>query len=178
MSPKLLNILLLISSLVMYYYVVNPLYSGADMGLISPDKSIQKLVEERNTYKKTIEVVPDIIKKAKDTKKQYDELLEEDRKKILVMVPVAVNDIKLMSEVTNIGAKSGVVLDSMGIKDKGGEYSVSFSVTTTYTNFKNIMKYWEKSMRLFNLQSVSFSPGKTPEDIVKFNIELSTYYMK
>lgn len=178
MSPKLLNVLLIISSVVLYYYVVDPLYSGADMGLISPDKSIQKLVEERETYNKTIKAVPEVIKKANDTRKQYEDLSEEDKKKILVMVPVAVNDIKLMSEITNIGSKSGVMLENMGIKDKGGEYSISFSVMTTYTNFKNIMKYWENSMRLFTLQSVTFSPGKTPEDIIKFNVDLSTYYMK
>ncbi len=95
------------------------------------------------------------------------------------MVPISVNEIKLMSELTNIGLKSGVPIENMGIKDKGsGVYSVSFSVVTTYTNFKRVIAIWEKNMRLFTLESVSFIPGKTEEEPIKFSVELSTYYMK
>lgn len=178
MSPKTLNIFLMISSVMLYNYVINPLYSGATSPLFEPDQDIKKLVEKRDTYSKTIEAFPGIVDEATTMQAQYDSIQEVDRKKILTMVPVSVNDVKLMSELTNIGVDSGVPIDGMGIKDKGGYYSVSFSVMTTYTNFKKIMTYWENSMRLFTLQSVSFSPGKTEEEEIKFTVELSTYYMK
>lgn len=179
MSPKLLNILLLTISVVLYYYVVNPLYSGTESLLFSSGQSITNLKKELDTYNKTIVAVPNLIAQANSDKALYDTIPEEDRKKILIMVPVAVNDIKLMSELTNIGVESGVPLDEMGIKDKGnGEYLVSFTITTTYTSFKKVMEYWEKSMRLFRLQTVAFDPGKTEEDVIKFSVELSTYYMK
>lgn len=179
MTPKLLNILLIVLSWLLYSYVVDPLYSGTSSFLFDDGQGFKSLIEKRNAYDKTIEEVPKIIKQANDAKKVFDTLPEEDKKKILTMVPVSVNDIKLMSEVTNIGNESGVPLDGMDIKDKGnGLYIVSFTVTTTYTNFKNIIKVWENSMRLFTLESVTFSPGKTEEDPIKFNVELSTYYMK
>lgn len=178
MSPKLLNILLIISSWALYNYIVSPLYFGEDSFIFAAGQDINSLVEKRNTYDKTIAAVPEIINQAKAVKGNYDNLSEEDKKKILVMVPVSVNDIKLMSELTNIGVESGIPLEGMGIKDKGGTYSVSFSVMTTYANFKKIITYWENSMRLFTLQSVSFNPGKTEDEIIKFNIELYTYYMK
>lgn len=185
MTPKLLNILLIIISGVLYIYVVNPLYSGTDSFFFASGQDIKSLTTKLATYDATIAEVPNIIKKAKDAKDQYDKISEDDRKKILTMVPVSVNDIKLMSEITNIGTEALTPIDGMGVKDKGlaknskeGEYSVSFTVLTTYTNFKKMMAYWESSMRLFRLQSVSFSPGKTEEEPIKFSVELSTYYMK
>lgn len=178
MSPKLLNSLLIVASFVIYYYIVNPLYFGSPSVYFDNEKSIPKLTEKIRTYDKTIEAVSLLKNHAKVSSAQFEALTEEDKKKILTMVPVEINDIKLMSELTKIGIDSGVMIEGMGVKDKGGYYSVSFNITTTYTNFKEVMKFWESSMRLFSLQSVSFSPGKTEEDMIKFNIELYTYYMK
>lgn len=179
MTPKLFNILLIILSWLLYSYVVDPLYSGTTSFLFDDGQSFKSLTEKRNAYDKTIEEVPKMIKQAETARKTFDAIADDDKKKILTMVPTGINEIKLMSEVTNIGNESGVPLDNMGIRDKGnGEYSVAFSVSTTYTNFKNVIKVWENSMRLFTLQSVTFSPGKTEEEPIKFNVELSTYYMK
>ena len=167
-------------------YVVNPLYTGSSSFLFKEGSGLKDLIKKRNAYDKTIAELPKVIEQAEVAKKSYDNISEIDRKNILTMVPVSVNEIKLMSELTNIGVESGLPIDNMGIKDKGadiknknnGVYTVSFSLMTTYTNFKKIIPVWEKSMRLFTLESVSFSPGKTEEEEVKFNVGLSTYYMK
>lgn len=179
MTPKLLNILLLASSVVMYYMIINPLYFGTDSIFFTQADSIEKLTERVNTYNKTIETIPTLISQAKLNVSQFETISEDDRKKILTMVPVSIDELKLMSELTNIGIDSGTPIDSMGIKDKGnGIYSVTFSVNTTYANFKKIITVWENSMRLFTLQSISFNPGMTENEPVKFNVELWTYYMK
>lgn len=179
MSPKYLNILLIIASGVIYYTVVSPLYFGGTSPFFSQDQNIQSLTDKRNTYDKTIAAFAAVDVQAKLNTDQFKSISEEDRKKIFIMVPTSVDNIKLMSELTNIGVISGVAIDGMGIKDKGdGTYSISFSISTTYTNFKKIMSVWENSMRLFALQSVSFNPGKSDEEILKFNVELSAYYMK
>jgi hypothetical protein len=178
MSPKLLNSLLLVASAVLYFYVIEPLYFGSASSFFDNEKSIPMLVQKRNSYDMTIAAFPDLLKKAKTNVEQYNSITEEDKRKIMTLVPTSVDEIKLMSELTNIGNASGVQIDGMGIKDKGGSYSINFSITTTYTNFKEIMRYWGSSSRLFALQSVSFTPGKTEDDLIKFNIELVTYYMK
>ncbi len=184
MSPKLLNILLLVASFVLYYYVINPLYFGAASNFFDVEKSIPRLTERVNTFDKTIAAVKTVKAHSEESFAKYSTLTEEDKKKILTMVPVEVNDIKLMSELVKISeltkseGDQGVAMDGMGIKDKGGLYSVSFNINTTYANFKKMMKIWESSGRLFSMQSVTFNPGKTEEDLIKFNIELYTYYMK
>ncbi len=180
MTPKLLNILLLILSGFLYFYIIEPLYTGSESFIFTQGQDLKTLMNERDTYDKTIAEVPKLIDKAAKAKASYDKISDTDRHNIMVMVPVSVDNIKLMSELTNIGVESGIPIDGMGVKDKSlGEYSVSFSVMATYSDFKNkVMPYWEKSMRLFTLQSVSFAPGKTEDEVVKFSVQLSTYYMK
>lgn len=178
MSPKVLNILLLAMSYVLYSYVITPLYFGGN-GLIPLGESVPSLVKKNNNYDSTLIGVDKIIKDANDTRKQYDEITKEDKDKMYVMIPTSINDIKFMKELTLSVLDTGIPLDSMSIKDKGnGEYAVSFSVLTTYTKFKMYMNYWENSLRLYSLKSVTFSPGKTEDSEIKFNVELSTYYMK
>ncbi|MBP6948608.1 MAG: type 4a pilus biogenesis protein PilO [Candidatus Pacebacteria bacterium] len=179
MTPKNLNILLIALSVFLYMYVVDPLYSGKSSFIFKEGQGFKELIKKRNDYDKILQEIPKVIKQAEVAEKQYGDISENDRKNILVMVPTSVDNIKLMSELTNIGVESGVPIDNMGIKDKEkGVYIVSFSVNTTYTNFKKIMNVWEKSMRLFTIDSVSFSPGKTEEEEVKFNVSLNTYSMK
>lgn len=180
MTPKILNILLLTISAFLYFAVIDPLYSGTTSFLFSDGQSFKSLIAKRDAYDKTIAAVDGLIKQANDAEITYQSVSPEDKKKILTMVPISINDIKLMNELTNIGNLPGnVPIEGMGIKDRGnGEYTVDFNVTTTYSNFDKIIRIWENSMRLFTLQSVSFGPGKTEDEPTKFNIEFYTYYMK
>ena len=179
MTPKLLNIILIVSSVLLYNFIVSPLYTGGDSSLFDASQGIDKLIVQRNTYDKTIAALPGIFAEAEKDTKEYQAISQEDRQKILVMVPTEINDIKLMSELTNMGIDSGIPIDSMGVKDKGnGEYTVGFNIFTTYSKFKKVMAYWEKSMRLFRLNSVTFSPGKTEEENTKFTVDLTAFYMK
>lgn len=178
MSPKVLNIFLLVISYILYSYVVSPLYFGKE-SVISFGENVPALIKLNNTYDATLSEVEVIIKGAKDAKAQYESISSDDRKNMLIMVPESIDEIKLMKELTLSVVDTGIPLDGMAVKEKGGgEYAVSFSVITTYTKFKMYMNYWENSMRLYSLKSVSFNPGKTEDDEIKFSVELSTYYMK
>lgn len=179
MSPKLLNILLIIATGTLYYLFINPIYSGIDTGIWSPgEENIKSLIVLRDQYDATIKGIDGISSKANALQKRYDSFDDETKTKMMIMVPDSINTIKLLSELTSIADQAGFPLDSIGVKDRGGEYSVSFTVVTTYTKFKDFITHWEKSMRLFTLQSVTFSPGKTDEDALKFNVDLTTYYLK
>lgn len=177
MTPAKLNIILLIISFVLYYYVVSPLYFGTDSFFVIGD-NISTLQQKSKTLDKTIAAYAVLEKQAKDSLNAYNNISPEDKQKIMVMVPEQVDDIKLMSELTNIGIASGVPIEGMGVKDKEGSYLISFSVTTTYDNFKKVMATWENSRRLLSLKSFTFAPGKTNDDKLKFTIELVAYYLK
>lgn len=179
MTPKLLNILLLTLSLVLYFYFVKPVYTGVNPGLWSPgEQNIQALIKKNADYDVAINTIDSVIKKAEELKRKYESFTEETKANIEIMVPTSIETLVMLDELTRVVEDTGPV-DSIGIKDKGGgEYAVNLTVLLSYTQFKQFMTYWERNMRLYNIQSVSFSPGKREEDIIKFNVELATYYLK
>lgn len=182
MSPKILNTLLLLISFIMYNYVIDPLYYGSDSPFFDPEENVPSLVKKIDTYDATIKEVSSLIKKALEAKKQYEAISPDDKKNMLLMVPISIDEIKLLKELTLSSSNekgTGVPLESVGVKDKGnGEYNVSFTLYVTYDNFKKYMEYWENSLRLYSLNSISFGLGKTEDDLLKFNVDMSTYYMK
>ncbi len=158
--------------------LVGPLYSGEDVGVWAPENNVKSLIQQREDYTKTIEGVNTIIAQAKNITKQYEGIDDETRRKLSIMIPDSINEIKLYAELTRIGAQANLPLEAIGLKDKGlGEYTVSLTVKTTYTNFKKFISYYEKSMRLFTLESVFFAPAREENAEVKFNVELTTYYL-
>ena len=185
MSPKILNIFLIISSFVLYFYAIKPLYSGPSSFLVGPGNDVKSLISRRADYDKTIDVVSDVFKQADKARTQYESLTDVDKKNILTMVPVTVDEIKLMSEITNLAVISGIKMEGFGIKDKGvnkkdnfGEYTVSFSFLGTYSDFKKSMVHWENSMRLFKVDAITFTPAASEDEVTKFTVSLATYYMK
>lgn len=179
MSPKLLNLLLLISSGALYYLVISPVYTGESSGVFEiPGDSIQALIKKEADYDATIQTAKDTVTLSKKIKKEYAVFDDATKEKMSIMVPDTINEVKLLNEITKMAILLGLPIDNLGVKDtNGGEYNVYFTVETTYVEFKNFMSKFEKSARLYTLQSVSFPPGKRDEDIIKFTVALSTYYM-
>lgn len=179
MSPRLFNTLLIISSIVLYAYVIKPLYYTGVEGIFwTPESSVQSLRDLNDKYQKTIDGVDGIIRDANKLKGQYETFDEESKNKMMIMVPPSVNEIKLLSELTNIANNAGFAVEDVSVKDKNGEYSIALTFRSTYLQFKQFVDLYEKNMRLLTIKSVSFSPSKDEEALVKFDIEFSTYYLK
>ena len=47
-----------------------------------------------------------------------------------------------------------------------------------YENFKKLMDTFEKSMRLFSIQAVSFTAPEKDGDLTSYDVKLQTYYIK
>lgn len=178
MSPKLFNILLIVASLVLYFYVVDPLYTGADGVFWAPKDNVKSLKASGQPYTSTINGIPKIMRDAKNMSKEYEVFDEKAKNTIMIMVPTSVDEVKLLSEITEVANREGFALDGLAVKDKKTYFTISFSVKTTYPRFKTLMIAYEKSMRLIALDSVSFNPVKDETEPIKFSVELVTYYMK
>lgn len=180
MSPKLLNILLIVSSYVLYFYIFVPVYTGVDSILLTPgENNIKSLIEKKEKYVLANKSIDGLVKEANSLQSKYDSFDQVTKDKIMVMVPESVDNIKLLSEMTRIAYEKGVILDSLSVKEKGGgEYAVNLTILATYSQFKEFITYYENSMRLLALQSVAFSPSKNETDEYKFSVEFLTYYLK
>ncbi len=183
MSPKLLNLLLIVFSFTLYYLVISPLYSG--IGAIwQPEKSIAALKTLNAQYDQTLSQAEGLLKQADQLRKEYNALDASSKEKMLRMVPESVDPIRLLSEVDRIAAESGIGLASVSYADIpqatkfAGAYQLSMSVKTSYPKFKEFMRNYENSLRLFTLQSVNFSAPEKEGDLITFQVRLLTYYLK
>lgn len=184
MSTNLRNLLLIIASFSLYYVAIKPLYTGVG-GVMQPERSIQTLRVLNTQYDDTLSKADDIMKQAETLRAQYARVSAEDKAKMAVMVPDSVDQVHLLSEVRSIGEDAGFALTDIlytagsngGVSTKGTA-SISFSVKTTYPRFKVLMNNFEKSLRLFSVDSVSFAVPVKEGDLTTYQVRLQTYYLK
>ncbi|MDB5260619.1 MAG: hypothetical protein JWN37_850 [Candidatus Nomurabacteria bacterium] len=182
MSPRLLNTLLIVGSFALYYVVISPLYSGGGT-VWQPEQSITALKTSNEEYTKTVAQVNELYNEAETLKKQYNNIDADTKKKIETMVPAKIDPVRLLSEVDNIANTTGVPISDLSYSENPavggrGSYTVSFSTKTTYTKFKQLLDSYEKSMRLYNIESTSFSVSTEPGTSTNYQVKLSTYYLK
>lgn len=183
MSPKLLNIFLIIASFATYYILIGPLWTGAGT-VWSPKQGIVDLRNSEAQYSSTVSQAEGLFNQGKDLRSQYEAIDEETKLKMIQMVPSSVDPVRLLSEVNNIAGQSGIALAGVTysegvVADKlRGSYDLAFTVKTSYPKFKEFMRNYETSLRLFTLQSVTFSAPDKAEDLINFQVKLRTYYLK
>lgn len=183
MSKNLLNLLLFILSFALYFLAIKPLYTGVG-GVIQPEQSVQKLRMLNAQYDDTLRKAEDLINQADGLKKQYESVTPKDKAEMAVMVPDGIDKVRLLSEAHKIGEEAGFALNDLSYSEGGnpstgkGYASIAFTVKTTYPRFKALMDNFEKSMRLYSIESVSFNPNGKEDELTSFQVKLQTYYLK
>ncbi|HCC06507.1 TPA: hypothetical protein DEP94_04125 [Candidatus Nomurabacteria bacterium] len=184
MSPKLINILLIVSSAALYYLVIGPLWSGTGSVWTPSRGGVSNLKVQASQYKEAMDRADSIFKQGEDLKAEYELITEAEKQKMLLMVPMKIEKIHLLSEITHIADESGLALTNLSAieinsSDKlRGSYNISFGTKTTYGTFKKFMRNYENSLRLFTIDSVKFSIPDKAEDFIDFKVTLKTYYLK
>jgi hypothetical protein len=183
MSKTTLKLLLAVSTFAVYYLVISPIYSGVGV-LWQPSQSVEALQSLNAQYSDALVQANTLRQQAESLKSDYTKVPEEQKAEMQVMVPDSVDKVRLLSEISGIISQSGLaskdlaVSDSVSSLDHTGAVAITFSVRTTYENFKALMDKFEKSLRLFSISSVSFSAPEKEGDLTQYTVRLETYYIK
>lgn len=184
MSKNLLNLFLIILSAASYFLVIKPVYTGVG-GIMQPEQSVQSLRTLNSQYDSTLEQATGLMSEAETLRSQYSRISAEDKAKMAIMVPESIDKVRLLSEVYGIGQAAGFALNDLTYSESNsssagsrGTVNISFSVKTTYPRFKALMDNFEKSMRLFSINSVSFMTGGKEGELITYQVKLETYYLK
>lgn len=184
MSPKLLNALISVSSFAIYYILIGPLWTGNGSIWSPSGGGIKNLVSSEAQYKETLGKADELFKQGEELRSQYNSIDDDTKQKMLLMVPSKIDKIILFNELDVIASKTGVALNSVFINETPssdklkGQYTVSFKAKTTYSRFKEFMRNYENSLRLFTLDSVLFTAPEKKDDLIEFTVNLKTYYIK
>lgn len=189
MPKNLFNLAILSLAVGMYYLVINPLYTG--IGLIwSPSQGIKSLRELNIQYDDALSQAAALYSQAQVLETEYASIDEAAKSKIGVMVPYEIDPVRLLDEVTQIGIKNNIALTRLSytqdesFKAPGvnsgaqGAYTLTFSVTTTYSKFKELMHSFETSLRLFTIKRVKLDAGSNDNNLMDFTVEVETYYLQ
>ncbi len=178
MSPKLLNILLILIPAVLYYGYLDPMYNGTPGLIWTPESGIMKLKSENVQMKNALlqlSFIETEVKKLNDDYKKVDPLVKQ---KAEMLLPDSIDSIKLRNEVLSIADNSGVAISALivmpaitGKMDPNLKYyTVSFGIKSRYSVFKKAIESYEKSTRLFILDSVAIVKAKKSDTQVQSSV--------
>ena len=194
MSPKLLNVLLIILPVSLYYGYIEPMYTGQPGIVWTPESSIVVLQSQNVEYQNAFNQIEAIEREVIKLNGDYTAVGQDLKNKVALLLPNEINEIKLRNEVISIASKVGIAVSDLSVNPitrqtipKLQGYKVSFSVTGHYVDLKKMFAKYEKSTRLFILINVSiersFADGnkvKEGDDIqsLKATIVYDVYYLK
>jgi hypothetical protein len=183
MSKKLLNLLLIVATFAVYYLLIGPVYKGVG-GVWQPGESVKSLQVLNAQYDETLMQADALFSQAETLRSQYSRISDAQKDMMKVMVPDSIDKVRLLSEVSGILLNSGFPSNDLAFSDgpsssnSKGTAAVSFTVKATYPKFKELMDTFEKSMRLFSIQDVSFSVAGKEGELPSYQVKLETYFIK
>lgn len=189
MNRNITPLILIVLALGLFFTFTN--------GRITELKSIQAV---NNNYLQAINNSVDLIKNRDNVLKSYNSLSDEDKSRLDKMLPNNVDNVRLIIDVTNIGARHGIPLKnittsapdgSQGASGSGattpatsqasanqvsGVVTVSFSFSASYQNFLAFLGDIQSSLRVLDISHLTVSANDS--GTYDFSIALQTYWLK
>jgi len=155
------------------------------------------LMDGINKVSNDIAFLDQILSNAKELKavrnthlEKYKALIPEDLEKLNKLLPDRIDNVRLIIDVDNIAARYGMTLKNVRVKSDGGKaptslgtsdkpyasVGLSFAVSSSYENVQRFLIDLEKSLRLVDINSVSFTAGD--KDFDEYQIDLVTYWSR
>lgn len=193
MSPKLLNLLLVILPFVLYYGYIDPMYNGTPGLMWTFENTIPVLKAKNVQYENSIGQIDLIQRSADNLNKDYKAVDPKVIEKLNTLLPPSVDPVKLRNDIVSIASKSGVAVTGLTVESDirdPSAYKISFNIKARYSLFKSFMSSYEKSTRMFILTGMKISridassanDKETQDDIAadKLNISVSSkvYFKK
>lgn len=162
MSPKLLNIILILVPTALYLGFITPILEGTSGLGWAPERTIAALQSQNVAYANALNQVGEIERSAQKINKDFLAITPEIQATTSIMLPNSIDPIKLRSEVITIADNAGIAISGLSVvptilvgKGNVEAYTVSFSLKTRYATFKKIMEVYEKNLRFFIISSIT-----------------------
>src|SRR3990167_4494654 len=171
----ILPFILFFSALAIGFWVLWPLYGDIAAAILLREQNQDNLTQR----KKLTENLERLIS-------QYNER-ERDIASLNKAIPNGQNIPELLVNLEAIASENGLIFENVNFKPKDLKapgiktLTMDINVKGSYPDFLNYLKALEKSLRIFDVTSVSFSgisPGQISArtDNLEFNLTINTYY--
>jgi len=169
---------------------------GIFVGYISPAyQDVKTLRAEAAEYDQALDKAKELQSVRDALLSRYNTFAQRDVARLAKMLPDHVDNVRLILDIDGIASKYNMRTRNVVVTEEGGNggggnavnvvgpdtrpYNsvvVSFSVAATYEDFKRFLTDLERSLRLVDLTSLSFS--KRDGDLYQFDLSIRTYWLK
>ncbi len=179
MTRIILPILLLVSSGLLFWGLIDPAYA-----------EIKKMKKEESLYDQALSNSKELQAIRDNLLKKYNSFSQDDLDRLAKLLPDAVDNVKLIMDIDGIAGKYGMSLKSVSVKapttqksgalgkneEPVGSISLSFSVSGPYKSFVNFLIDLESSLRIVDVETISFNSSDKDANI--YEMEVKTYWLR
>ncbi len=189
---NLVSLILIITSIGLFFGYTDPLYTRAEMDPSGP--GIKVLRGQVAEYNLAMEKAEELRKVRDDLAKRYNNFTEDQKAQLQKILPDNIDNIRLIIEVNdkiaqafgmnirNFRTDAGTTEngDKKPVGKDNGQYGVltlSFSTTATYDTFLDFLSALQSSLRIMDVSSIQFSAG-SETGVYDYAVTLKTYWLK
>lgn len=179
-------ILLILAAIGIFFGYIKPM-----MGTVSEQKKELAVQEE------TLKQAEELEAKIKSLQEKIDRLDPSSMARLEKLVPDTLRDVELLNDVNTIVSRANLKMRNIKIEqsssaqaaDRGGAKSevsssefydsvdLTFDVTASYGGFLGLISSIERSLRIFDIVNISFTPTEAG-DAYNFKVVLRSYWLK
>lgn len=178
---NLMPIIFIIVSIGIFFTYIDPEYKKI--------KSHQETINRNNDM---LVRAQELRQKREELQQKYNDIGEEDRKRLEKLLPDTVDNVRLILDINNIASDFGIAITDIGVTEeqetggtnqitentgeKYGTIELSFSVSATYETFKRFLETLEDSLRLVDVTSFTVNAGEGV--FYNYTVNLQTYWLR
>jgi hypothetical protein len=180
---KLIPLILILISIALFIFVINPEYSKS-----------KELNEQVDDNEELLEIARELEIRRIELRDTFDSITNREKNRLKKMLPDTIDNVRLIFDIDNIAKGKGVSLSNFKVEDKSeentsdgvvvssnargaGVITLSFNMQASYPRFKEFMDSLERSLRVVDVKRVILNSG-TGGTIYDFTIELDTYWLR
>ncbi len=183
--------LMTVAAIVLFVVFTNPTY-----------KDVGQLRTVQAAYDQALNNSQELLKVRNELTTKYNNLSTTDRDRLTKLMPDTVDNIRLIIDTQNIALSHGMTLKDIKYDARAqsnatpnanapttpnqlaanqkdyGTFQLEFSVTGSYQNFQAFLTDMEQSLRLVDIESVTFQAADAGSSAMKYVIRVRTYWLK
>lgn len=182
----LIPLVILATAVGIFFLGADPLYE--DISVLQA--RIGKLDEALASSKETLALRDALLEK-------YDAISEENLDRLERILPVTVDNVRLVLEISRLSTENSLVLKEVQtispkelgrVKSSGLQsddlrlydtIGVKFTLVGTYDSFRKFLSEFEKNVRISDMTRLSFnSVGLGSNDVNEYHVLVETYWLK
>lgn|SRR3989344_4636029 len=195
---NIFSLILILASIGLFFIYINPTYGGVTDSKERKDKSVKELKAERARYIEALNKSQDLDEVKQGLLTQYNSVSGAQKARLEKLLPDHIDSVRLVIDVVEIARKHGMRASNITIAssdtkngkssgkedngsigpsdDKYKDADFTFILSGTYEQFVSFLGDLEKSLRIVDIESVSFDSDPS-SPIYSFTLKVKTYLL-